>query len=270
MTLTKIESIGASSPNDLLRLDHVTLKFGGLTALSDVSWGIPASGIHGIIGPNGAGKSTLFNIITGIYKPLTGKISFAQKEIQAMKTTQIVRLGIARTFQNIRLLPHLSVMENLCVVGATEREGTFWLSLFGMPRAKTQAAEIRDRAKALLNWVGLARAENKAPTSLPYGDQRKLEIARALMRKPQLLLLDEPAAGMNPLEKDTLAELLKKVVDQNITILVIEHDMKFIMNLCGDISVLNQGAICARGTPSDIQNNPLVIESYLGKRKRAK
>lgn len=249
----------------LLTLESVTLKFGGLTALSDVTLDIPRQGIHGIIGPNGAGKSTLFNVVSGLYKPTEGKILFDRhKDVQKRKMTEIARLGLARTFQNIRLLPHLTVIDNLCVVTAMEREGTFWKSLFHHPQAKKKAKEIRQRAEMLLELVGLSHVCNHYPSSLPYGCQRKLEIARALMSHPKLLMLDEPAAGMNPVEKASLEQILRKILEQKITILIIEHDMKFIMNLCHHIIVLNQGAICATGTPAEIQKNPHVIEIYLG------
>jgi len=252
----------------LLKLNSVTLRFGGLTALSDVSWGIPPLGIHGIIGPNGAGKSTLFNLVTGIYKPVKGSILFEETELQKLKTAEISRLGIARTFQNIRLLPHLTSLENLLVVTSIEREGAFWQTLLSTPSARKISEETKERAFSLLKLVGLADGEKKYPDSLPYGEQRKLEIARALMRKPKLLLLDEPAAGMNPNEKNALDSVLRDIADRNITILVIEHDMKFIMNSCQHITVINQGSICAEGTPSEIQNNPHVIETYLGKKAK--
>jgi branched-chain amino acid transport system ATP-binding protein len=241
------------------------LKFGGLTALSKVDWSMPSSGIHGMIGPNGAGKSTLFNLVTGIYRPTTGKILFEGAEIQGLQTIRIVKLGLTRTFQNIRLLKQLSVLDNLRVVAATEREGTFWKSLFMLPQAKKQLTDITDRALGLLDLVGLAKVKNQSPTSLPYGDQRKLEIARAMMTRPKLLLLDEPAAGMNSIEKEALAFVIRKIAQDRIAVLVIEHDMKFIMNLCQNVTVLNQGAICAEGTPVQIQNNSQVIETYLGK-----
>ena len=253
--------------SDLLKLDLVTLKFGGLTALYQVSWSLPSDyqGVQGIIGPNGAGKSTLFNIITGIYKPSLGQVFFQGKDLVPLTTPKIARLGIARTFQNIRLLPHLSVLDNLRVVTAEERQGTFVKSLFEFASEKGRVAEISDRAHSLLDLVGLGDAYGKSPTSLPYGDQRKLEIARALMRKPRLLLLDEPAAGMNPVEKESLHQILKQVLKQKIAVLVIEHDMKFVMNLCQQITVLDQGSFCAQGTPEQIQNNPHVIKTYLGK-----
>jgi branched-chain amino acid transport system ATP-binding protein len=255
---------------DLLKLDSVTLKFGGHVALSDLTWVLPKTDHHrvqGIIGPNGAGKSTLFNLITGIYKPTTGRLSFDGDDIDAMPTSAIARCGIARTFQNIRLLPHLSILDNLRVVGAVEREGSFWSSLFQLPRGKRLADAIEHRAYSLLQWVGLASVSHLSPETLPYGDQRKLEIARALMRKPKLLLLDEPAAGMNATEKQDLENLIRKVMTQDLTILIIEHDMKFIMSLCSQITVLDQGSLCAQGTPAEIQSNSKVIACYLGKPK---
>jgi branched-chain amino acid transport system ATP-binding protein len=262
----KISTETRKEMTTLLELKSVTLKFGGLTALSNVTWSLPTSGIHGIIGPNGAGKSTLFNLVTGIYHPTSGQITFEGTEIHAMPTTEIVALGMARTFQNIRLLPHLSVLDNLRVVTSSERKGTFWKSLFHLPSSKPQTKQITEQALSILDMMGLSRLREAYPTSLPYGDQRKLEIARALMRKPKLLLLDEPAAGMNAVEKAGLDQILRKVLRDQITILVIEHDMKFIMNLCSHITVLTQGSICVEGTPELIQKDPRVIASYLGSR----
>lgn len=257
--------------NDLLKLESVTLKFDGLLALSNINFTVSENNakkgmLFGIIGPNGAGKSTFFNLITGIYKPTFGKIFFNNKEIQQLKTTQIVNFGIARTFQNVRLLPHLSVLDNLIVVAAEELKGNFFKSFFGLKTAKILFDDIMASAQSVLQLMGLASYQKKTPNSLPYGDQRKLEIARALMRKPKLLLLDEPAAGMNAVEKEFLYEILKKINSQNIVIIVIEHDMKFIMNLCDHITVLDQGSICAQGTPTQIQNNQQVIDIYLGKK----
>lgn len=254
----------------ILTFNSVSLKFGGLTALSDVSFSVPSSGIHGVIGPNGAGKSTLFNLATGIYQPTSGKIVFLGTELQGLETSKICQLGISRTFQNIRLLQHLTVLDNLRVVTSAEREGTFWKSLLRTSSARRLSGEILARAQFLLERVGLVQSQLKLPSELPYGDQRKLEIARALMRKPKLLLLDEPAAGMNPSEKNALDVILRKIVSEGVTILVIEHDMKFIMNLCESITVLNQGSICAQGSATEIQNNPQVIEIYLGKKASRK
>lgn len=252
----------------LVALEDVTLRFGGLAALDRVSWAISAGGIHGIIGPNGAGKSTLFNVLTGIYKPTTGRIAFAGQDVAALPTHRLARLGVARTFQNIRLLPHLSVLDNVRMVAASERDGSFWASLVGGAAARRQVAALTARARALLAKVGLADAAQALPSALPYGAQRKLELARALMRQPTLLLLDEPAAGMNATEKADLARIIRDVCaaeSATMTVVLIEHDMRFVMGLCRDVTVLNQGQVLARGDPAMIQADPQVIAIYLGK-----
>ncbi len=249
-----------------LNLSGVTLRFGGLTALDNLDLTIPGPGVYGIIGPNGAGKSTLFNLVTGIYRPTAGKVFLAGKEISSLETAAIAGLGVARTFQNIRLLSHLSVLDNLRVVAASERRGTFWQSLCNRITARQMDREILERAQGLLELMGLGSMVKARPNALPYGAQRKLEIARALMRKPRLLLLDEPAAGLNTVEKEKLQELIQSIVEKELTLVVIDHDMKFVMNLCQHVTVLSQGAICAAGTPSEVQSNSRVIETYLGKK----
>lgn len=242
---------------NLLQLHSVSLNFEGLAALSDLTWGVPHSPsgkIYGIIGPNGAGKSTLFNLISGIYKPSAGRITFNSIELNHLKSNQIARLGITRTFQNIRLLPHLSVVDNLRVVGSVQREGTFWESLFGFQNGKTIEEQVTSRAEAALELVGLIAMKQFSPLSLSQGDQRRLEIARAIMTEPKLLLLDEPAAGMSASEKIQLAGVLKKVAtDSKAALIVIDHDLKFIMDLCDHVTVLKEGKLFAEGTPAFIQ-----------------
>ena len=249
----------------LAALHDVTLQFGGVVALSGVTWSVTGGGMHAIIGPNGAGKSTLFNLLTGIYRPTSGAVRVHEQDIASLKTHQVAALGLARTFQNIRLLPHLTVLQNLCVVAASERAGTFWAALMGIPKATRQAQAIELRALTLLDAMGLSTAAKGYPTALSYGAQRKVEIARALMRKPALLLLDEPAAGMNSSEKADLARILKSLVSPQMTVVLIEHDMRFVMGMCDDVTVLHQGKICTRGSPAQVQADPQVIRVYLGK-----
>lgn len=231
----------------LLKLDHISLSFGGLQALNHLCLNADnSSQIHGIIGPNGAGKSTLFNVVTGIYKPKNGSIYFNGFNISNASTLKIVEKGISRTFQNIRLLPNLNILENLKMGSVAS----------GFINA--------DRAYEILSFLGLSKVEKQMPDFLPYGDRRKIEIGRSLMQNPRLLLLDEPAAGMNPTEKQELADLIQKIASPTLKVIVIEHDMKFIMNLCEVISVINQGAVIAEGSPLEIQSNKQVIDVYLG------
>lgn len=232
----------------LLKLNDISLSFGGLQALNQLCFDADnSSQIHGIIGPNGAGKSTIFNVITGIYKPKNGSIHFNGFDISNESTLKIVEKGISRTFQNIRLLPNLNVLENL-------KMGSVSSGFINTARAHE-----------ILSFLGLSKAEKQMPDALPYGDRRKIEIGRSLMQNPRLLLLDEPAAGMNPTEKQELAGLIQKIASPTLKVIVIEHDMKFIMNLCEVISVINQGAVIAEGNPQEIQSNKQVIDVYLGK-----
>lgn len=248
----------------MLDICDVTLKFSGLVAMQDLSIHIPRSGVTGIIGPNGAGKSTLFNAITGLTPYQQGSISFEGELLSQLSAEQVTNRGIARTFQNIRLLSNLNVLENLLIACTQERKGTFFSSLFSLKSARKLQQEIEERAYELLDLFSLTEFAKRVPTTLAYGDQRKLEIARALMRKPKLLMLDEPAAGMNATEKTQLMQIIQKISVMNIKVLVIEHDMKFIMNLCDHIFVLNQGKLVAHGTPEEIQKNDNVISIYLG------
>jgi branched-chain amino acid transport system ATP-binding protein len=248
----------------VLEVDAVTLQFGGLTALDDVSFDINEGEILGLIGPNGAGKTTCFNVTTGVYKPTKGAVRFQGKSLAGLKRHQITRLGIARTFQNIRLFRAMTAVENV-MVGADTRHGTGVIAaLFGLPQHRREEREGYERAMELLRFMGLEKRSDELASNLSYGDQRRLEIARAMATEPKLLCLDEPAAGFNPAEKQSLMELIRKVRDQGYTVLLIEHDMRLVMGVVDRIVVLEFGRKIAEGTPQEIRNDPAVIAAYLG------
>ncbi|HJP78038.1 MAG TPA: ABC transporter ATP-binding protein [Pseudonocardiaceae bacterium] len=248
----------------LLEMRDVTMRFGGLVALDSVSFGIKRGEILGLIGPNGAGKTTCFNAMTGVYRPTSGQVLLENQRLGKRKKHQITQLGIARTFQNIRLFGEMTALENV-VVGTDARHKTSVIgALIRSPRHQREEREAVDRASALLEFVGIAdRAADKA-RNLPYGYQRRLEIARALATEPKLLCLDEPAAGFNPTEKQELMGLIHKIRDDGYTVLLIEHDMRLVMGVTDRIVVLEFGKKIAEGLPSEIRDNPAVIAAYLG------
>jgi branched-chain amino acid transport system ATP-binding protein len=249
----------------LLELKGVTKAFGGIMACRDVSFATKQGQIMGLIGPNGAGKTTMFNLITGVYAPTSGSILFQGQELAGMGPDGVVARGIARTFQNIRLFRNLSVLDNVCIAVDKHADYSFAAALLRLPNILTREAEIRNKALEYLTEVGLADKAMVQADSLPYGLQRKLEIARALALQPKLLLLDEPAAGMNPEESQDLAKLIRRIHQQhNLTILLIEHHMDVVMELCDTIFVLNFGIKLAEGTAQAIQSNPDVLKAYLG------
>ena len=249
----------------VLELDRATRRFGGITAVNDVSIALPKGMITGLIGPNGAGKTTVFNMITGFYAPSSGNVRFCGRAITGMAPHRICKLGIARTFQNIRLFSGLSTLENVMVGGHLRQKSAWWMPPLQLPLVRREEKALRETAMHLLQSLGLEKAAHQPAGSLPYGAQRRLEIARALATSPSLLLLDEPAAGMNPQESAALMDLIRMIRDRyDLTILLIEHDMKVVMGVCAHIWVLEYGSCIAEGDPDAIQGNPRVIEAYLG------
>ncbi|GAA3544241.1 ABC transporter ATP-binding protein [Kribbella ginsengisoli] len=264
MTVTEeVSNAVPASPQVVLEASGVTMRFGGLLAVNDVNLTVREGEIVGLIGPNGAGKTTFFNCLTGLYKPTSGQVRFAGKPL-APKPTAVVKAGMARTFQNIRLFANMTALENVMVGRYCRTSAGALTAVLRGPKFRREERATRARAQELLEFVGLGKSAEHLARNMPYGDQRRLEIARALATDPKLILLDEPTAGMNPQETRQASDLIFKIRDSGLSVVVIEHDMRFIFNLCDRVLCLVRGEALVEGTPGEVQSDPRVIEAYIG------
>ena len=260
-----VPASSGGSPNPILRLESVSKSFGGIQALCGVTFEVPRGVVYGVIGPNGAGKTTLFNTVTGAYGPDKGRILFEEREIQGRKVHRLVEEGIARTFQNVELFGSMTVLENVLVGRHVRTRCGFWEAMGRWPGVREEERESKEKAMELLRFVGLEEVARHRSADLPFGWQRFLEIARAMAAEPSLLLLDEPASGLNAVETQRLGELLDKIRNLGVTLVMVEHDMSLTMGISDRILVLHQGKKLAEGTPREIQANESVISAYLGR-----
>jgi branched-chain amino acid transport system ATP-binding protein len=262
MTTTTSETTVGTS----LRADHITIKFGGLVAVDDVSFTIPQGSVVSLIGPNGAGKTTFFNVLTGLYKPTSGRVYLGANEVTGLPPHTVAHMGLARTFQNIRLFNLMTAEENVMVAMHSHMKSGIVGTVLKTPRQRKEEIAGRERARELLDFVGIPKTADEYARNLSYGDQRRLEVARALALKPQVLLLDEPTAGMNPQESARFIEFVYRVRDEmKLSVLLIEHDMAVVMQVSERVTVLDRGQKIAEGTPDEIKSDQRVVEAYLGK-----